>query len=273
MATIDLGKIKLVWRGTYSSSNTYAVDDLVAYTDSGIVSTYIAIAASSSSNQQVPSTSGTATANYWEYVAKGTTDPIPTQNSGTNGKFLTSNGSSASWATLTGNTPAAYSNMTSDSAGNLSSYTWYTLGGSNLPMTEVFDTDSAVSNGIFTVPSGGAGTYMVHIFTSHSGNSTHGSSDGTMHRLQKSTDSGSNWAVTPSNGVYKALFEGHPGHEQSAAFTTHIAYNLSVGDKLRSQVWVYRNVGQTSIQFAAGDTDGSYSGSTAGTYFIIYRIF
>ena len=71
MATIDLGKIKQVWRGTYSSSNTYAVDDLVAYTDSGITSTYIAIAASSNSNQQVPSTSGTATANYWEYVAKG----------------------------------------------------------------------------------------------------------------------------------------------------------------------------------------------------------
>ena len=72
MATVQLGKIKQVWRGTYNSNNTYAVDDLVAYTDSGITSTYIAIAASSSSNQQVPSTSGTATANYWEYVAKGT---------------------------------------------------------------------------------------------------------------------------------------------------------------------------------------------------------
>ena len=268
MATLDLGKIKQVWRGTYNNSTAYTVDDLVEYTDSGITSTYICVA---NSTGNAPSSSGTAHAS-WNYVAKGVTDPVPSQ-SGNSGKFLTTNGSSASWATLTGNTPAAYLNMTSDSAGNLSSYTWYTLGGSNLPMTEVFDTDSAVSNGIFTVPSGGAGTYMVHIFTSHTGNSTHGSSDGTMHRLQKSTDSGSNWAVTPSSGVYKALFEGHPGHEQSAAFTTHIAYNLSVGDKLRSQVWVYRNVGQTSIQFAAGDTDGSYSGSTAGTYFIIYRIF
>ena len=98
MATIDLGKIKQVWRGTYSSSNTYAVDDLVAYTDSGITSTYIAIAASSNSNQQVPSTNGTATANYWEFVAKGVADPVPTQ-SGQSGKFLTTNGSAASWAT------------------------------------------------------------------------------------------------------------------------------------------------------------------------------
>ena len=102
MATLDLGKIKQVWRGTYSNSNTYAVDDLAAYTDSGITSTYIAIAASSNSNQQVPSTSGTATANYWEYVAKGVVDPIPTQNSGTNGKFLTSNGSSLSFAVAGG---------------------------------------------------------------------------------------------------------------------------------------------------------------------------
>ena len=271
MATIQLGKIKQVWRGTWSSSPNpaYSVDDLVEYTDGGVTSTYIATATPGS---QAPSTGGTVGSN-WDLVAKGVADPIPTQNSGTNGKFLTSNGTAASWATLTGNTPAAYLNMTSDSAGNLSSYTWYTLGGSNLPMTEVFDTDSAVSNGIFTVPSGGAGTYMIHVFTSHTGNSTHGSSDGTMHRVQTSTNSGTSWAVNPSNGVYKALYEGHPGHEQSAAITTHVAYNLSVGDQLRSQVWVYRNVGQTSIQFAAGDTDGSYSGSTAGTYFIIYRIF
>ena len=99
MATVQLGKIKQVWRGTYNSSNTYAVDDLVAYTDSGITSTYIAIAASSSSNQQVPSTSGTATANYWEYVAKGVTDPIPTQSSSTAGKVLKSDGTNLSFDT------------------------------------------------------------------------------------------------------------------------------------------------------------------------------
>ena len=97
MATIQLGKIKQVWRGTYDSSNTYAVDDLVAYTDSGITSTYIAVAASSGTNQQVPSTSGTANSSYWEYVAKGVTDPIPTQTNNA-GKFLKTNGTSLSFA-------------------------------------------------------------------------------------------------------------------------------------------------------------------------------
>ena len=41
MATIDLGKIKQVWRGTYNNGTAYVVDDLVEYTDSGILSTYI----------------------------------------------------------------------------------------------------------------------------------------------------------------------------------------------------------------------------------------
>ena len=99
MATIDLGKIKQVWRGTYNSANSYSADDLVAYTDGGITSTYIAIAASDNNNQQVPSTSGTATANYWEYVAKGVVNPIPTQSSATNGKALISDGTNASWGT------------------------------------------------------------------------------------------------------------------------------------------------------------------------------
>lgn len=96
MATIDLGKIKQVWRGTYSSSNTYTADDLVEYTDNGVTSTYIAVATSSFSNQ-VPSTSGTVNSSYWAFVAKGVANPLPTQSSSTNGKALVSDGTNASW--------------------------------------------------------------------------------------------------------------------------------------------------------------------------------
>tara|TARA_B100000519_G_scaffold103993_1_gene90199 strand:+ start:20 stop:799 length:780 start_codon:yes stop_codon:yes gene_type:complete len=95
MATIDLGKIKQVWRGTYDNSTAYTVDDLVEYTDSGITSTYICVA---NSTGNAPSSSGTAHAS-WNYVAKGVADPVPTQ-SGNSGKFLTTNGSSASWGTV-----------------------------------------------------------------------------------------------------------------------------------------------------------------------------
>ena len=107
MATIQLGKIKQVWRGTWSSSPNpaYSVDDLVEYTDSGVTSTYIAV---STPGSQVPSSSGTVQSN-WNLVAKGVVDPIPTQ-SGNAGKFLKTNGSSLSfdsaggWVKIAGGT-------------------------------------------------------------------------------------------------------------------------------------------------------------------------
>jgi len=67
MATIDLGKIKQVWRGTYASGTAYTPDDVVQYTDSGLVSSYICIA---NTTGNAPSSSGTAHAS-WNYLAKG----------------------------------------------------------------------------------------------------------------------------------------------------------------------------------------------------------
>lgn len=95
MATIDLGKIKQVWRGTWSSSPNpaYSVDDLVEYTDTGVTSTYIAV---STPGSQVPSSGGSVQSN-WNLVAKGVANPIPTQSSSTNGKALVSDGTNALW--------------------------------------------------------------------------------------------------------------------------------------------------------------------------------
>ena len=92
MATLDLGKIKQVWRGTYNNGTAYVVDDLVAYTDSNITSTYICVA---NSTGNAPSSSGTAHAS-WNYVAKGVVDPIPSQ-SGNAGKFLKTDGTNLSY--------------------------------------------------------------------------------------------------------------------------------------------------------------------------------
>ena len=96
MATIDLGKIKQVFRGTYNNATAYVPDDLVVFTDTGITSTYICTTASTGNN---PSSGGTAHAN-WAYVAKGVADPIPSQ-SGQSGKFLKTNGSALSFDTVT----------------------------------------------------------------------------------------------------------------------------------------------------------------------------
>jgi hypothetical protein len=92
MATIDLGKIKQVFRGTYNNATAYAVDDLVVFTDGQITSTYICTTASTGNN---PSSGGTAHAN-WAFIAKGVADPIPSQ-SGNAGKVLKTDGSSLSF--------------------------------------------------------------------------------------------------------------------------------------------------------------------------------
>ena len=67
MATIDLGKIKQVFRGTYNNSTAYVPDDLVVFTDGSVTSTYICTTATTGNN---PSSGGTAHAN-WAFVAKG----------------------------------------------------------------------------------------------------------------------------------------------------------------------------------------------------------
>ena len=67
MATIDLGKIKMVWRGTYAGGTAYVPDDVVEYTDTGITSTYICTTASTGN---APSSGGTAHGS-WAYMAKG----------------------------------------------------------------------------------------------------------------------------------------------------------------------------------------------------------
>ena len=76
MATIDLGKIKQVFRGTYNNSTSYVPDDLVVFTDGSVTSTYICTTATTGNN---PSSGGTAHGS-WAYVAKGqATSPTTTR--------------------------------------------------------------------------------------------------------------------------------------------------------------------------------------------------
>ena len=112
MATVNLGKIKLKWRGTWSSGGSYTTDDVVEYTDGSVTSSYIAVAASSN---QAPSTGGSENSSYWNYLAKGqASSPTTTRGdiifrgasadqrlaAGTSGYFLKTLGSSADpvWA-------------------------------------------------------------------------------------------------------------------------------------------------------------------------------
>jgi len=85
MATIDLGKIKLVWRGTYAGGTAYTVDDVVQHTDGGITSSFIC---TTNSTGNAPSTGGSVHGS-WAYLAKGSGDATLT----TQGDILYRDGS------------------------------------------------------------------------------------------------------------------------------------------------------------------------------------
>ena len=76
MATVNLGKIKFKWRGTYSGGTAYTPDDVVYYVDGSVGSSYICVTATTGN---APSSGGTAHAS-WNYLAKGqATSPTTTQ--------------------------------------------------------------------------------------------------------------------------------------------------------------------------------------------------
>ena len=76
MATIDLGKIKFNWRGTYAGGTAYVPDDVVYYVDGSVGSSYMCVA---NTTGNAPSSGGTLHAS-WEYLAKGqSSSPTTTQ--------------------------------------------------------------------------------------------------------------------------------------------------------------------------------------------------
>ena len=76
MATIDLGKIKFNWRGTYAGGTAYVPDDVVYYLDGSVGSSYMCVA---NTTGNAPSSGGTLHAS-WQYLAKGqAVSPTTTQ--------------------------------------------------------------------------------------------------------------------------------------------------------------------------------------------------
>ena len=79
MATIDLGKLKVSFKGTWNSGTAYTVDDSVAYTDGGVLSSYLCKA---NNTNQIPSNGGAINNTYWAFIAKGTAAEKMAWNSG-----------------------------------------------------------------------------------------------------------------------------------------------------------------------------------------------
>ena len=88
MATIDLGKIKQVFRGTYNNATAYVPDDLVVFTDGKLHQLiFVRLHQQETIHHQVEQHMQTG-----HTLAKGQADPIPSQST-QSGEFLTTNGS------------------------------------------------------------------------------------------------------------------------------------------------------------------------------------
>ena len=96
MATVNLGKIKFVNRGTYNNSTAYTADDVVIFTDTvGGLQNTSAYIATASTTGNAPASGGTVHGS-WQVLAQGAPDRLPSQ-SGNAGKFLKTDGSSLSF--------------------------------------------------------------------------------------------------------------------------------------------------------------------------------
>ena len=85
MATVDLGKISFVNKGTYDASTTYEERDVVQFTD-GALSSYVYINATPASGQ-TPSTGGSVYSSHWSIFAGGVSIALG------NNKLVTTNSS------------------------------------------------------------------------------------------------------------------------------------------------------------------------------------
>lgn len=246
MATINLGRVKPVFRGAYNNSTAYVVDDIVTSSDE----TFICIQASTGN--------ATSNATYWtKLAAKGTngtngTDVgtvITTQGdilyrdgsglarlgAGTSGYFLKTQGTGANpvWSeVVSGNSPSFLAYMSGNQTGYARN-TWY-----DIPFdTEKWDTDNALSvsntdNYQFVVPSGKAGKYLfdgyVRWYGASSGHST-----------------ANTWSVKlrhkPSGGSYANHAEQSTRQEpdiNAEGFHFNFGIDLAVGDAVNVQMHV-----------------------------------
>ena len=260
MAQVDIGKIKIVWKGAWNSSTAYTVDDAVSHSGNS----YICIQAGTNQN---PSS---ATA-YWQIMASAGTNgtdadllniastaqgdiyfnngsAIARLAPGTSGYYLKTQGGSSNpvWSeVVSGNSPSFYAYMSGNQQGYAHS-TWY-----DIPFdSELWDTDNALSvsntdNYQFVVPAGKAGKYIFDGYIRfYGGGGGHSTADSYDVKMRKK----------PSGGSYadysKQTLKLEPDVDQQGVIFT-FGINLAVGDAVNLQMYNDQGAGTYSVAGAS----------------------
>ena len=132
MATVNLGRIKPVFRGAFNNSTAYVIDDIVTSGNE----TFIAIAA----------TQGNATSDASKWTKLAAKGADGTDSGATGYEFASAGGT---------NTPAWFVTKSATQSISNNTHTQITFD------TEAIDTDSAFTSNAFTVPSGKGGVYFL----------------------------------------------------------------------------------------------------------------
>ena len=244
MATVNIGNIKFNWKGPWSNSTTYAVDDVVSLSGSS----YISIQAGSNQNPasasaywQQMSSAGTNGTNGTDLTSTLTTqgDIVYRDGSGlarlgygTAGQALITNGSGAnpSWGTVSDNYSTQLFHATEGTFATNTTNSWTKLGLSTLRTNEI--TGASLGSGVITLP---AGTYICQGYCGFYRN------DGCNNKLRNTTDGadlligsgGHTWQTNDATVVLSAI---------AGKFT------LSAQKNIELQYYIENSNNQTTVQ-------------------------
>jgi len=219
MATLNLGRIKPVFKGAYSGSTAYVIDDIVTHGNES----FICIQAHGAGTQ------ATSVAAYWtKLAAKGTDGTDVGTTITTQGDVLYRDGSGLQRLAK----PASDMYLKNTSAGTPSwsalSSDWVRLGSGTASAAAIFSID-----GLFT-----ADYDIYKIFV----NGIYGSSGGQALRYRYNSSAG-----TPQTGSnYKGVFDGSMWNSSSAS-------SQQLGGDWNRDYFGYSNVSATADEF--GDTE------------------
>jgi len=239
MATIDLGKIKLVWRGTYAGGTAYTVDDVVQHTDNSVTSSFIC---TTNSTGNAPSTGGSVHSS-WAYLAKGHADTVSTTlttqgdilyrdgsglqrlAAGTAGQALLSGGAGAnpSWGS-SGKIGAIAHTLYKDAFSSAVQNQWTEITNYNCTITPTKAGSTILAMGHISTGSnaGGPAGHGLKLYRSVAG-ASNSSIDGFMGNASGNTrramvagnsESGSNWVQ--ENGAFNVIDSSTTGLSYSA---------------------------------------------------------